>query len=232
MKSTACIYLLPFSPIFNLDEINTFNSFSKVFSQQLYQALYFNNKEILSKLDENIKIVYCLDRKDVEFIPEDFYSNAVNVRFFDTNKDWNFINKLIYSHTPKITNHFFLFSNTIGITRTELLRYINLLFQEDNTLVIGKSSEDITTFFGFNIFNTELLKKTPYGNLTFDSMINYACRTENFLYILPKGMLVHTIDDFRKLYTLLSTRESEHFCSQKMHELFINVFIEYKDILK
>ncbi len=232
MKSSCCIYLLPFSPIFNLEEMTNFESFNKEYSKQLYQALYFNNKEIINSIGEDVKIIYCLDQQDLEYIPQEFYKDGINVRFFDTKKSWGFIRNLLQMHTPKINNHFFLFAHTIGINSKEILRYVNLLFQEDNTLLLGKTDKDDISFFGCNVLQTDLFNNIPYNILSYKTMINYACESEIFLYILNKGMLIHKIEDFRLLYKFLSTKESESFCSQQMHELFTNIFIEYKELLK
>ena len=52
-----------------------------------------------------------------------------------------------------------------------------------------------------------------------------------FIHSLDNILSINDFEDIKKLYIELSKKESLSYCSQKMHESFNDLFIEYKELL-
>ena len=65
-----------------------------------------------------------------------------------------------------------------------------------------------------------------------DKFLSYNKSCDYFVNTLSDVISVIDVNDFKKLYTELSLKKSNEYCSQQMHERFTHLFVEYKDLLK
>ena len=233
MKYNACIYLVSLFPLFNNDEVPLFESFDKEHSSLLYSSLMMNNIENIKQVNSVSKIVFCFDEKDKEHLPETFKSENKKVFSFNTTIVQNYFQKLSDKHFSSCNSNLIIFSRSMGITKELIEKSLDKLAIEDEAIVIGKTSENYISFIGFNNFNAELFNEIDWETIDYDSFLSKACKHENFIHVLSGNILmIKNLNDFKKLYSELSKKESLLYCNHEIHEQFTNLFIEYKDLLK
>lgn len=120
--------------------------------------------------------------------------------------------------------------NTIGLTVPAVKKMVNILgLEEDVASVI---MDETRRFCGM-------------GFKTFDAEFYHACLKNEYLedfyrttvverfWIPVNGLFsVHSIEDFRKLYAVLSDKSNAELCRKDYYDRFTELFIEYKDLLK
>lgn len=232
MKSDSIIYLVSSAPKLNPNNLSTFEEFNVENTLLLNEALIFNIKEIISPLKEDFSSVFAFDNNDSDYIPVDFFKDHSLGFFSDTSNLHNYIKSLFEKYSNKYANNLIIFSNAIGITSNDILQIFNLLAKDDENILIGKASNNRVTFLGFNSFNLELFEEINWNNIEYEKLLRQVNRHENFLHVMDNFLIVENLNDFRKLYTELSKKESLSYCSQSMHEKFTHLFIEYKELLK
>lgn len=226
------IFIVPSGPVFNQEEVQNFETLSTGDSALLQSTLYLNYKDMLSKSQNGYEIVYFFDEKDRECLPAEFQEDGVKKQFIRCTEGWNNIADFIARKINQdSTNILILFSHSIGITPQKIEKYFNLLNHEDRNLLVGKSSCQKVSMIGLNYFENRMLEGLPSCQMTFDEFLQYANRLDNFLFIVDGFHSIETLEDFRRLYRVLSTRESIEFCSHEIHEQFTHLFIEYKELL-
>ncbi len=233
MKYNACIYLTSLFPIFRKDEVPNFQSFDAEHSSLLYSSLFMNNIENLNHLNNVSKIVLCLDEKDKDNLPDALNPDNKIIFSFDTTVLQNYFQKLSDKHFTTCSSNLIIFSRSIGITKELIEKALDQLAIEDEAIVIGKTLENYISFIGFNNYNQELFNDIDWQLVDYDSFLTKACQHENFIHVLTGNfMMIKNLDNFKKLYSELSKKESLAYCSPEMHEQFTNLFIEYKGLLK
>ncbi len=121
----------------------------------------------------------------------------------------------------------------MGITKELIEKALDQLAIEDEAIVIGRTIENYISFIGFNNYNSELFNEIDWQLVDYDSFLTKACKYENFIHVLSGNfMMIKNLNDFKKLYTELSKKESLAYCSPEMHEQFTNLFIEYKEFVE
>ncbi|RPI73222.1 MAG: hypothetical protein EHM47_06525 [Ignavibacteriales bacterium] len=229
-KHNSCIYLVPSFPVFNEQETQQFSSFNKSDSAQLFSALYLNYKEISSQLSELAESIFCFDERDKNHISPEFSGSS---KIFINLENKSLLLKLLSEkYFERFNNNLIIFTNTIKISDKDILKYLDLLNREDESFIIGKSQQGKVSFFGFNIYNSDLLNQVEATDLKFDNFLHLVCRYDYFLNVLNGSFYVEDINGFQNLYKELSKKESLNYCSQHMHEKFTHLFIEYKELLK
>jgi hypothetical protein len=230
LKEKSCVYIIPPCQVFQKEGCPVFESFSEEYSQLLYQALYLNFYDLFSA-EVRFNTVYVLPQRDSDYITEDMKESGNNFYFVDTLDYHAVINKLKEKLFQRYSNNMLVFSNAIGITAKMLETAFNLLNYEDNYLVIGRAVSDAITYVGFNSFQAGIENLNNNGNIDFNETLKSICAVNSNIHIFNGGQVIKNLDDFKLLYKALSSKESFAFCSQKIHELFTNIFIEYKDLL-
>lgn len=232
MKFNSSIYLFPLAVQFNTEEIDKFETFDTLHSSQLYSALVLNNEEIFSGFNNSNQIYFCFDEKDKEFLPNGFLQLKENLIFGNTKNHQKYLKEIFEKYIPQMDKNLFVFSNAIGFTREEIQRVFNLLAVEEETVIIGKTKNLDVAYIGFNSAKPDFLLDMDLGNLNLDKLLYKVNQNDTFVYVIGNYLLIKNITDFKNLYVELSKKESLSYCSHKMHELFTNLFIEYKEILK
>ncbi len=229
IKHNNCVYIVPLYPILNPEQTRQFASFSKEDSANLYSSLFFNLKEITEQISELTTSVFCFDEKDKEFLQND-YSNQQLV-FSNTGNLNSLFKVLSEKFFGSFSNNLIIFVNTIKISNTEILKYLDLLNREDESFLIGKSQKSKVSHIGFNVYNQELFHQVETTDLKFENFLHLVCRYDYFLNIMNDSLFIEDINDFKVLYKELSKKESLRYCSQNIHEKFTHLFIEYKELL-
>ncbi|MCU7495128.1 MAG: hypothetical protein HF314_18680 [Ignavibacteria bacterium] len=226
------IFIVPPGPVFNAGEVQTFENLSQGDSSLLQSTLYLNYKDMLSKGPNGYEVIYFFDEKDKDCIPADFEAEGIKKQFIRCAEGWsciaNFISQKINQDS---TNILILFSHTIGISPQKIEKYFNLLNHEDRNMLIGRTSSQMVSLIGVNYFEGRMFDGLTSCYLRLEEFLKYVNRLDNFLFIVDGFNAVEKLDDFRKLYKVLSTKESIEFCSHEIYEQFTHLFIEYKELL-
>ena len=226
------IFVVPSGPVFNSEEVQAFEKLSQGDSALLQSTLYLNYKDMLSKSSDAYEIVYFLDEKDKDCLPAEFNSENMKIQFIKCSEGWSniagFISRKINQDS---TNILILSSHSIGITPQKIEKYFNLLNHEDRNILVGKTPAQKVSLIGLNYFESRMFEGFTNFSMTLDEFLRYVNRLDNFLFSVDGFNTIEKLDDFKKLYKILSTKESIEFCSHEIHEKFTHLFIEYKELL-
>ncbi len=231
MKSSSCIYLVPSSPIFNTEAVPLFESFDKGNSLNFYSALLLNHIENINSVSNDFNVVYCFDENDKDFLPAET-TELPNKFFCNLEKKEEPLKILAEKYFGVYTNNLIIFLPGIGFSSPDIKRAFNLLQMDDEVIVIGKSFNQQIAFAGFNRYNNEVFENINCQANDFDNFLATVNKHENFVNIMGNYLFMKDLNDFKQLYVELSQKESWAYCSQKLHEKFTHLFIEYKDLLK
>jgi hypothetical protein len=231
-KSNSCICLFPLTPVFNTDFIPVFESMNTGDSSLLRSILYENFVEVLNNMSESSTNIYCVDEKDKDHIPSNMGNSMPDIKWIDTsvlNKELrNFSDK----YFKRFQNNVIIFADSIGISSQDIKKIFSLLEMEDESFLMGRGNDERIALVGFNTYNEELLGNIIEDRYHYNELLIKASKNDNFVHTLNDFMVIEKKEDFKKLYTELSKKESLNYCSQDIHEKFTHLFIEYKDLLK
>ncbi len=230
-KKKNCIYVLSPHPVFNGEAAPKFENLSRRDLMLLYSHLLANIIEIFTDTDLSFELVFCLNEKDENYIPGNFFPDE-SIIFINTSENINSnLERLGRNYFSSFENNIIIRADVIGISEKTIQKIFNLLAIEDDVLVIGKSINKKVALLGFNNLELNLLDEMFSAALEYDNFLIEAGKSDLFLNTLNGFQLIENFSDFKNLYIELSKKESLSYCSQQMHERFTNLFIEYKDLL-
>ena len=230
-KKKNCIYVLSLHPVFNTEAAPQFENLSLRDSILLYSHLLANFIEIFASTDLSFELVFCLNEKDENYIPRNFFPDD-SIIFFSASESANSnLKQLEQNYFSIFENNILIRANVIGLSEKTIQKIFNLLAIEDDVLVIGKSINKKVTLLGFNKLEINLLDEMFSRVLDYDKFLLEAGKSDLFLNTLNGFQLIENFSDFKNLYIELSKKESLSYCSQQIHERFTNLFVEYKDLL-
>ncbi len=215
-----------------ISEINqVFESFSPEDTVKLFLSLYENWIDILKGDKNNFNIISFFSEKDYSILNKEIIENnqvelIKGKNLFSSLR--NILEKFDAHNFPKVI---FIFADSIGISIKDLWKYFNCLDNDDNNLLLVKENNDNICLFGINYFNIGLLENLFYNDFKTDKFFKHYKAQDFFLFQYDGMLQINTLEDFKLLYKVLSTKESIEFCSQEMHEKFTHLFIEYKELL-
>ena len=230
-KSNSCIYILARFPVFNLQELPVFQSFDRVHSELLYSSLLLNYKELLETNSDFYNFYFIIDNVDRQHVPE-ILLKSDNVIWIDNNEQMVSLKNISDKYFPSYNNNIIVLADSIGVSVSEIIKMINLLSIEDDSIVIGKTFNNKISCLGFNKLNDSYFYDFDWNKPDYDKGLAVLCKENSFLHIVNGPLLVENNDEYKKLYLELSKKESLAYCGQSMHERFTSLFIEYKDLLK
>ncbi|HKB85357.1 MAG TPA: hypothetical protein VKD08_04245 [Ignavibacteriaceae bacterium] len=230
-KSNSCICLLPLSPVFTTGAAPVFETFTPEYSSQLYSILYENYMGIFQELNDISTVVYCLDENDRE-IPKCIAEKFTVRQWINTSEINAEIKNLNDKYFKRFHSNIIIFAHSIGVSGQDVKKIFSLLEMEDESLLIGRDNDERIALLGFNTYNEELMGNIFEDRNHYNEMLIKASKHENFVHTLNNFMLIESREDFKKLYSELSKKESLTYCNQDIHEKFTHLFIEYKDLLK
>jgi len=197
----------------------------------LNTLLYSNWIEIFSGIKEQVEIFTLLNEKDMEYIPKYFLPDEAHTIIYNEPR---IINLSKYLHHQALTINskmLVLFYNSIGLSLNDFSRIFNLIQTEEPSLVIGKSVHDKIILSCSYGFDEELINPIITANRIYANYLNSISSKDIFIHTLDGYLSIDNFEDIKKLYIELSKKESLSYCSQKMHENFNDLFIEYKELL-
>ncbi|HCY76441.1 MAG TPA: hypothetical protein DHV28_11010 [Ignavibacteriales bacterium] len=226
------IYILPFYSDNDEDLFKSFDGLLEPDITFLKSTLYFNILENLEGKVNNTDI-YCIwDATANDQLPEELKNEDYKIIFTNLKNRNELIDKLSTKEFLLYKKNLIVLSDAIAIRSSDYEQYFNLLNVENNSLVIAKTKEDYIAVFGFNNPSNEVISSLVLSNFIYNDFLSRIKSCEHFMHILNDVLLVRDISNFKQLYSELSQKKSMEYCSQKMHERFTHLFVEYKDIVK
>jgi hypothetical protein len=226
------VYIIPSASFLNPEIQSTFENFTIHDSRFLKSTLYLNLVENFLIDGNKADCYFVLDESDRDFITNDFITNNLNFHFADLSKPKLLFENLFIKEFNTHKNNIIISSDIIGINQTELDKYFNLLNIDDESLLIGKSNEGVIGVFGFNSYSLDIFNCLVKSDFNYNNFLSCTKTLNHFIHTLNDILLIKNIEHFKQLYIELSQKKSIEYCSQKMHEKFTHLFIEYKELLK
>lgn len=234
MNNTAnknSIIIIAESAILNPTEINVYQNLSVNYSVFLNTLLFSNWVEILSEIRDDFEIITFLNEKDKEFLPKYFLPSGTKT-IFDNQSQISDLSEIVTKNISKGSmKNMTLFYNSIGITKRDIFRAFNLIQSDEPSMVIGKSDQDKIVFTCTSGIDVDIFHPIFEAEKKFSKYLNLISSKDLFIHSLDNFLSIDDFEDVKKLYIELSKKESLSYCSQKMHESFNDLFIEYKELL-
>lgn len=220
------------SPILNPKEIIPYPNLSTNYSVYLNTLLFSNWIDILSESKSPLEIFAFLNERDKEYLPKYLLPSGSSAVFYKDDDIEVHLSEIILRHPANLDSKtLFIFYNSIGLKLNEIFRTFNLVSTDESSVVIGKSdSHKINCVCAKNI-ESELFSLLIKSKRGYDNYLNLLSGKDLFLHTIRNYLSIDDFEDIKKLYIELSKKESLSFCSQKMHESFNDLFIEYKELL-
>lgn len=225
------IILISDKSIFNPDAVKTYQNISNEYSIYLNALLISNWAEILTGLKDEYNLVALFDSRDKEHLPKYFLPDDFNLNYYHNEESEYFVEKYIRSSVNKGSNCLLIFGNTIGVTNNDVVRAFNLLQPDEPSIVIGRSIQNQTAFVCTSDSEIELIDFLFNAKRNFEEYLKLISARDIYFHTLDKFLIINDLENIKKLYIELSKKESLSYCSQKMHESFNDLFIEYKVLL-
>ncbi len=231
MNSKA-VYIFPYYFFYSNEIYKSLDGFSKEDISLLFTTLYLNVLENLAGKEDKVDI-YCIwNEIDKENLPEEFVNFNYKMIFTNVSDKKQIFEKLSSKQFSLYKNNLIVFSDVIDIRSSDYDQYFNLLNIDDESLVIAKEKENNIAVLGFNNYSDEIISSLVLSGFDYNDFLSRIKSSEHFIHIVNDVLLVRSITNFKQLYAELSQKKSMEYCSQKMHERFTHLFVEYKDLLK
>ena len=197
----------------------------------LNTLLYSNWIEIFSGIKEQVEIFTLLNEKDMEYIPKYFLPDEAHTIIYNEPQLIN-LSEYLHKHPQTLNSKLLvLFYNSIGLRLNDFSRIFNLIQTDEPSIVIGKSDHDKIILTCTHGLDGELVDPIITANRKYADYLNSISSKDIFIHTLDGYLSIDNFEDIKKLYIELSKKESLSYCSQKMHENFNDLFIEYKELL-
>ena len=234
MSNTAnknSVIIVADSPIINPKEIKSYTNLSVNYSVYLNTLLYSNWLEIFSDFKEQVEIYTLLNEGDMEYIPKYFLPDEAHTITYNEPQLTNLSGYLLKQPLAINSKILVLFYNSIGLKLNDIVRIFSLVQTEEPSIVIGKSVRDKIILACTNGLDEELIDPIISSKRKYDHYLSLISGKDIFIHTLDGFLSIDNFGDIKKLYIELSKKESLSYCSQKMHEGFNDLFIEYKELL-
>ena len=219
------------NPILNPTRTKEYQNLSINYSVYLNTLLFSNWVEIISTLKSQFGISYFLDKNDEEYLPKYLIpqnSNSIFYNRLNLAKFSQHFGKYTSGNTSKIL---LLFYNSLGLTQDDLIRVFDLIQSDEPSIVIGKSVRDQIVFICTSGNDLNLIDQLFQAERKYNKYLKSISNKDIFIHTLENFLAINDFEDIKKLYIELSKKESLSYCSQKIHESFNDLFIEYKELL-
>ena len=225
------ILIIAETAILNPAEIDVYQNLSVNYSVFLNTLLFSNWVEILSEVRNDFEIITFLNERDKEFLPKYFLPFDTKTIFYSQSRLSDITDYIVGNTSPNSLKNMILFYNSIGMTRSDIFRAFNLIQSDEPSLVIGKSGQDRIVFTCTSSTDQDLIDSIFKTKRKYSKYLSSISSKDLFIHTLDNSLSLDDFEDIKKLYIELSKKESLSYCSQKMHESFNDLFIEYKDLL-
>ena len=231
MKQNA-VYIIPPYSLFNRLNDNNFGQLTDEDYIFLKSTLYLNLLENVNLKQDKVDIYKIFDFSDKDLLPAEFVNETQKIIFGNFNNLKLLFKELSGKEFFSHKNNLIVFSDVINIRSSDIELYFNLLGIDENSLVLAKSCNGEIKVFGFNNYSDDLFKHLTDSSFIMENFLSYNNSCAYFINTLSDLITLANTNDFKKLYSELSQKKSNEYCSQQMHERFTHLFIEYKDLLK
>jgi hypothetical protein len=225
------ILIIAETAILNPAEIDVYQNLSVNYSVFLNTLLFSNWVEILSEVRNDFEIITFLNERDKEFLPKYFLPFDTKTIFYSQSQLSDLTDYIVGNTLSGSLKNMILFYNSIGMNRNDISRAFNLIQSDEPSMVIGKSNQDRIVFTCTPGADKDLLDPIFSTKRKYSKYLSSISSKDLFIHTLDNFLLIDDFEDIKKLYIELSKKESLSYCSQKMHESFNDLFIEYKDLL-
>lgn len=229
MKSETAIYIFTPHPVFNPITVKSFESFAETDSVILFSTLLENLIEVVKGIKITSDNFLILNTED-EYLFKQDTSGSFKVKFLSDDFRIELPNYLA-NKSVNYRNNLFILSDSIGISPETISHCFNLLNIEDDSLVIGKTYSGFISFLAYNNIDGRTINLLIESDFNYMKFLSQLDTHPAFINIIERVQRLLTKDDFKKLYTELSKKESMNYCSQEMHQQFTHLFIEHKEML-
>jgi hypothetical protein len=229
--SKSSVFLIAQKPILNPEKVKGIENLNIHYSVYLNLLLYQNWIEIFSSLKEKFDYYFVLNENDEDFIPKNFIPAEGNLILIK-NGTKVFLQTIVKEvRQINYAKGIFIFYNSIGITKENIIKISDLLSMDDKAVVIGKTVKEQVAFLGTNTSDEKVLRIFFSEHTNYTRLLNKLSKEDIFIQTIDNFLSINNFNDVKKLYIELSKKESLSFCSENMQERFNDLFIEYKELL-
>ena len=231
MKQNA-VYIIPVNPFLRRrdgDGLEFMHDKDLIFFRS---TVYLNLLENVLQKTDKVELICLVPTEEIRKLLDDIdylgskliYSDDINLSVL--------LNAELTKYLKSYKYNLILFADIINLRPSDIEQCFNLLTVDANSLVASKSYDGIIQLLGFKQYNKDLINHLIDSSNIMDKFLSYSKSCDYLVNILKDVMVVNNNQDFKKLYFELSQKSSLEYCSEKMHERFTHLFIEYKELLK
>jgi len=219
------------SPIINPGEITAYANLSVNYSIYLNTLLFSNWFEIFLNIKKQVEIYTLFNELDVQYIPKYFLPVEAQTITYNETHLTSLTEHILKRPSSLSSKTLVLFYSSIGLKPDDILRIFSLPHADEPSIVIGKSVNNKIVLACTNGLDRELIDPIITSKKNYDDYLSLISNKDIFIHTFDGLLSVENFEDIKKLYIELSKKESLSYCSQKMHENFNDLFIEYKELL-
>lgn len=220
------------SSILNPKEIIPYPNLSTNYSVYLNTLLISNWFDILSETQSEFDISIFMNELDTEYLPRYILPKEANPIFYKNELiGEGFQNTFLNRPSNAESKTLVLFFNSIGLKIDEIFRLFNLIQIDEPTIAVGKSDTQKINCVCAKQSDSEILELLIKAERNYNKFLKLTSARDYFVQTIKNFLSIDDFEDIKKLYIELSKKESLSYCSQKMHESFNDLFIEYKELL-
>lgn len=231
VENKNSIIIIADNPILNPAKTLVYQNLSVNYSVYLNTLLFSNWVELLTPVKDQFGIIYFVDKNDEDYLPKYFIPENTAAIFYDREQLRKFSEQIVKYSSGSNSKILILFNNSIGLTGKDITRIFNLIQSDEQSIVIGKSAKDQIVFICISGTDIDLVDHIFLAERKFNKFLSSINSKDIFIHSLDNILSINDFEDIKKLYIELSKKESLSYCSQKMHESFNDLFIEYKELL-
>lgn len=220
------------SAILNPKEIIPYPNLSTNYSVYLNTLLISNWFDILSETHSTFDISIFLNEMDKEYLPRYILPKEANPVFYKNELiGEEFQNTFISRTSNAESKTLVLFFNSIGLKMDEIFRLFSLIQMDEPTIAVGKSYNQKINCVCTKQSDSEIIELLIKAERNYNKFLKLISDKDYFVQTIKNFLSIDDFEDIKKLYIELSKKESLSYCSQKMHESFNDLFIEYKELI-
>lgn len=220
------------SAILNPKEIIPYPNLSTNYSVYLNTLLISNWFDILSETHSTFDISIFLNEMDKEYLPRYILPKEANPVFYKNELiGEEFQNTFISRTSNAESKTLVLFFNSIGLKMDEIFRLFSLIQMDEPTIAVGKSYNQKINCVCAKQSDSEIIELLIKAERNYNKFLKLISDKDYFVQTIKNFLSIDDFEDIKKLYIELSKKESLSYCSQKMHESFNDLFIEYKELI-
>ena len=176
-------------------------------------------------------MIILLSEQDREYIPKNFIPEIFSTVFYSGSAIERSDEELLKQKLSVNTKILFLFHNSIGLKQDNFERIFSLTQFEDNSIVLIKSKSSRIIGTCFYEPDRQFINPLFSSDRNYKDYLNSISSQDVFIHTLEGFLSIDDFEDIKKLYIELSKKESLSYCTQKIHENFNDLFVEYKEKL-